>query len=149
MYFIDRRKIEATLAYMSQHINLFNEKTEWRSEVEKLALERLAQNVIEAFIDIGNHMIDGFIMRDPGSYEDIVDILVDEQVIPKDNEAGFKAIVQLRKALVSQYLTIDHDKLYTALKENQQVLKDFPRQVRHYLEQELGPVSAFMPENQE
>lgn len=31
-------------------------------------------------------MIDGFIMRDPGSYEDIIDILVDERVIPKDTK---------------------------------------------------------------
>ncbi|MFC7394306.1 DUF86 domain-containing protein [Scopulibacillus cellulosilyticus] len=149
MYFIDRRKIEDTLTYMTEHMKLFNEKTEWPSEVEKLALERLTYNLIEGFIDIGNHMIDGFIMRDPGSYEDIVDILVDEKVIPKDNEAGFKKIVQLRKVLVSQYLTIDHDKLYRTLKENQQVIIDFPKQVRDYLEQELGPVSAFMPENHE
>lgn len=26
-------------------------------------------------------MIDGFIMRDPGSYDDIMDILVDEKVV--------------------------------------------------------------------
>ena len=26
-------------------------------------------------------MIDGFIMRDPGSYEDIIDIMEDERVI--------------------------------------------------------------------
>ena len=32
-------------------------------------------------MDVGNLMIDGFIMRDPGSYEDIIDILIDEKVI--------------------------------------------------------------------
>ena len=29
-------------------------------------------------------MIDGFIMRDPGGYEDIIDIMEDEKVITKE-----------------------------------------------------------------
>ena len=37
--------------------------------------------VIESIIDVGNTMIDGFIMRDPGGYEDIIDIMEDEKVI--------------------------------------------------------------------
>ena len=35
---------------------------------------------MESMMDVGNLMIDGFIMRDPGSYEDIIDILVDEKL---------------------------------------------------------------------
>ena len=44
-------------------------------------------------------MIDGFIMRDPGSYEDIIDILDDEKVITTEMSEGFKKIVSLRKNL--------------------------------------------------
>ena len=47
----------------------------------QLALERMVQISIDSVLDVGNAMIDGFIMRDPGSYEDIIDILLDEKVI--------------------------------------------------------------------
>lgn len=36
------------------------------SDKDRLALERTASVLIEAVIDVGNQMIDAFIMRDPG-----------------------------------------------------------------------------------
>lgn len=41
-------------------------------------------------LDVGNAVIDGFIMRDPGSYEDIIDILQDEKVISEEKAMQFK-----------------------------------------------------------
>ena len=42
-------------------------------------------------------MIDGFIMRDPGSYEDIIDILIDEKVIANEKEKPFKELISYAK----------------------------------------------------
>ena len=41
-------------------------------------------------------MIDGFIMRDPGSYDDIIDILEDEKVIQSEQAIPLKAFISLR-----------------------------------------------------
>lgn len=87
MYFVDRENIENTLLYYNGLLEVL-EQQEAVSFLEKLGIERLAQMVVESIIDVGNLMIDGFIMRDPGSYEDIIDILVDERVIPKEHEAS-------------------------------------------------------------
>ena len=85
MYFIDRNNITATLTYMNSIVNVIEKTSKFPlGEVEELALERIAQNIIESIIDVGNSMIDGFIMRDPGSYDDIIDILLDEKVITAD-----------------------------------------------------------------
>lgn len=149
MYFVDRQKISQTLAYMDDMLALFEKETNWQSRVEQLALERLAQNIIESVIDVGNQMIDGFIMRDPGSYEDVIDILVDEKVIPKDQGGGFKTVIQLRKPLVQRYMLIDHQKLRETLAKHILPLKQFSKHVAGYLEQELGPVSAFSPDKTE
>ena len=70
--------------------------------------------IIESFLDVGNSMIDGFIMRDPGSYEDIIDILDDEKVITTEMCEGFKKIVSLRKNLQQDYTTVDHNTLLNA-----------------------------------
>ncbi len=59
------------------------------------ALERIAHVIIESIIDVGNSMIDGFIMRDPGSYEDIIDIMEDEKVITAEMADPLKHVIEL------------------------------------------------------
>ncbi|TLS38831.1 type VII toxin-antitoxin system HepT family RNase toxin [Pseudalkalibacillus caeni] len=147
MYFVDRKKIEEALAYMEKCLTLFEERDSWSQSIERLALERISQTVIESIIDVGNNMIDGFIMRDPGSYEDIIDILDDEKVIKPEHKDPLKEIIRLRKVLVQQYSSIDHENLHRTLQGNLDVLKQFPPEVRSYLTKELGPVSAFLPED--
>lgn len=79
MYFIDRSKITETINYMNSLLDLYEGKTSWVTLEDQLALERLSHNIVESIIDVGNSMIDGFIMRDPGSYDDIIDIMTDEK----------------------------------------------------------------------
>ncbi|MDN7247228.1 DUF86 domain-containing protein [Planococcus shenhongbingii] len=147
MYFIDRNKITETVAYMSSLVELYEEKKEWSTLVDQLALERLANNIIESIIDVGNSMIDGFIMRDPGSYEDIIDILVDEKVITAEMDEPLKQVVELRKMLVREFMKVDHQELVAVIGSRLESLKDFGPKVEYYLEHELGPVSAFLPES--
>ncbi|HLQ82536.1 MAG TPA: HepT-like ribonuclease domain-containing protein, partial [Pseudogracilibacillus sp.] len=65
MYFVDRSKIEKILVYMDELLNEIKDKP-FDSKLEKLGLQRSTQMVIESIMDVGNMMIDGFIMRDPG-----------------------------------------------------------------------------------
>ncbi|OCA81429.1 hypothetical protein A8F95_16540 [Bacillus wudalianchiensis] len=130
---------------MEAKLSVFAEQPQWEAAIEQAALERIAHIVIESMLDVGNAMIDGFIMRDPGSYEDIVDILEDEQVIEKEAAASLKAVVALRKMLVQHYTTVDYKEVKRVFEENFSALEQFPAQVRAYLTNELGPVSAFKP----
>src|SRR5690606_17249287 len=146
MYFIDRRKITETVAYMNSLLELYETKTKWEGLEGELALERLTQNIIESIIDVGNSMIDGFIMRDPGSYDDIIDILTDEKVITAEMDAPLKNVIGLRKALVRDFMKMEHSNLVSVLNASMEPLKAFGPKVEHYLVHELGPVSAFIPE---
>lgn len=143
MYFVDREKLEGTLEFLEGQIQIFNKLDNIHDDVQKSALERVAQMMLESVIDVGNSMIDGFIMRDPGSYNDIIDILLDEQVITEKDAEQFKHLIPFRKNLVLFFTTVDHEKLHRLLQENLQAFIDFPQHVRTYLEKELGPVSAF------
>lgn len=148
MYFVDRKRIEATLQYIEEKLQLFQETTSWNSKLAQLALERLAHGIVEAIIDVGNAMIDGFIMRDPGSYEDIIDILRDEQVIDEQEANMIKDVVAFRKELVQSYTSIDHKQLEALMREHLPALQTFPNRVRTYLTEELGPVSAFLADDE-
>ncbi|HHY22058.1 MAG TPA: DUF86 domain-containing protein [Bacilli bacterium] len=146
MYFVDREKIEAILVYMERNVKLFTEQSDWTTPIEQLALERITHTIIESILDVGNSMIDGFIMRDPGSYEDIVEILEDESVVSVDDAKQLKAVIRLRKMLVQEYDAVVHGELQSIVNENISALQGFSAAIRHYLEHELGPVSAFLPE---
>lgn len=143
MYFVDRKKIEQTLQCLEQAMAVFSAKEEYVQQSDRYALERMAHLIIDCILDIGNAIIDGFIMRDPGSYEDIIDILVDEKVVqPKEGES-LKEVVRLRKMLVQDYINVQHEQVIAVLQEQRAVIEAYPSHVRRYLEQELGPVSAF------
>ena len=150
MYFIDRKKISTTLSYMESLVELLESSPSLTTDaIGNLALERIALNAIESILDVGNAMIDGFIMRDPGSYDDIIDILVDEKVITPEMDVPLKRVIALRKMLVRDYVSVDHVEVANIMLENKEALKTFPITVAHYLVNELGPVSAFLPEDNE
>ncbi|WP_409366699.1 DUF86 domain-containing protein [Lysinibacillus sp. 38-6] len=148
MYFVDRNKITTNLQYLDKLLAIFEAEDNWlQNDISKLALERIGHNVMESMMDVGNLMIDGFIMRDPGSYEDIIDILIDEKVVSSDMEASLKAVVGLRKMLVREFVSVDITEVVNVLTASLPALKQFAPAVNSYLTNELGPVSAFLPED--
>lgn len=147
MYFVDRKLLDTRLGFLKEVLAYTEQIAQVpQSKTEQLAYERAIHLLIECILDIGNQMIDGFIMRDPGSYEDIIDILEDEQVIYDEVRASLKQLIQLRKLLVSQYTELDIHNLWQTYQQAKAQLRLFPDLVRGYLENELGPVSAFTPE---
>ncbi|MEK4230472.1 DUF86 domain-containing protein [Solibacillus sp. FSL H8-0538] len=147
MYFVDRNKITLNLSHLDELLAIFESEKNWlKDDISKLALQRIGHNVMEAMMDVGNLVIDGFIMRDPGSYEDIIDIFVDEKVITPEMDAPLKAVVGLRKMLVREFLAVDNAEVVEVITANLPVLKQFSGKVYNFLTHELGPVSAFLPE---
>src|SRR5699024_7259559 len=107
-YFVDREQIESLLQHIERCMMTFESKTTWQDIVDQFAVERLGQVLIESVLDVGNLMIDGFIMRDPGGYSDIIDILYDEAVIDPEHADLLKQLILERKRLVRDYMNINH-----------------------------------------
>ncbi|MFY0518238.1 DUF86 domain-containing protein [Lysinibacillus sp. UGB7] len=148
MYFVDRNKITKNLQYLDELLAIFEAEDNWlQNDIKKLAIERIGHNVMESMMDVGNLMIDGFIMRDPGSYKDIIDILIDEKVVTTEMEASLKAVVGLRKMLVREFINVDVEEVVNVLTISLSTLKQFSTAVNNYVTNELGPVSAFLPED--
>src|SRR5690625_307629 len=142
MYFVDREKIEQILQYIDELLYEFHQHS-FNSSLEKLGLERMVHMLIESTLDVGNMMIDGFIMRDPGSYEDIIDILVDEKVLPERDAEAYKKVIRLRNHVIRDYVSVDHNELNETLAINWHILKQFSSYIKAYLDNELGVAHAF------
>lgn len=136
MYFVDREELTLKLAYINQLSQVLEES-------EGYALERIAHMLIESVVDVGNMIIDGFIMRDPGSYKDVLDILEMEQVIPAQDAQMMRDTLYLRQWFVRDYINIDHNEVKRVFMENIASYKQFKANVDTFIENELGPVSAF------
>ncbi|MFJ6412171.1 DUF86 domain-containing protein [Terribacillus sp. AE2B 122] len=147
MYFVDKRKIEAILTYMEELLGV--EIPHSAGLTGKLAAERRAQLLIEGILDTGNSVIDGFIMRDPGSYDDIIDILADEKVIEEDTAPAFKEVIGLRKMLTAEYQHVDHQRLADTMEKHHGLLKQYVEWVRAYLVDETRTASAFARSSQD
>ena len=147
MYFVNREKIEQTLVQMETLLAHYA-KLEGETLTLELARQRVAVLLMEGVIDVGNAMIDGFIMRDPGSYEDIVDIMLDENVLDAETARATKELVLLRAYYVRQFVEADSTRFESWVAEWKTTFESFPSRVRRYLEVELGPVSAFLPESE-
>lgn len=147
MYFVDRKKIVEILDYLDSTLEAVYKEQTYHTFLGKRALERMTQIVIESVLDVGNMMIDGFIMRDPGGFDDIIDILVDESVLPEREQEAYKTIIQLRKMVVKNYLSVDHVFMHNTLFENKSVLHAFSTHVKTYLDNGPGAVNAFSNDN--
>ncbi|MEE1107447.1 DUF86 domain-containing protein [Macrococcoides canis] len=136
MYFVDREELALKLDYID---TLSNEL----AQSEGFALERIAHMLIESVVDVGNMIIDGFIMRDPGSYKDVLDILEMEKVIPVQYAEMMRSTLYLRQWFVRDYINIDHAEVKRVFMENIESYQHFKADVNMFIEHELGPVSAF------
>ena len=143
MYFVDIEKLEARLTVFDQQIHLVEQHPQWETLIEHRALERIGMLMIESVLDVGNAIIDGFIMRDPGSYQDIVDILLDEKVIHSQLHQSLGKLIVFRKQLMQDYGDMDIEKLKEYLLEDHVNLAHFPKQVREFMLEKMPPYHAF------
>lgn len=143
MYDVNTPKIEQVLTHMSSMLQILQEllaEGEQKitdSRILTVAMERALHLSIEAIADVGNALIDGFIMRDPGSYTDIVEILRDERVINDQEAKVLTETVLFRKHLVNEYTQVPVLEMIRLVTDSLPSLEAFAPKIRAYLEQEL------------
>lgn len=138
MYFVNKEKLNTKLNYLQQLITDYPQ-----SKDNHYAFERIAQMFIESAVDIGNMVIDGFILRDPGNYKDVIDILELEKVISKDTQVHINKTVDVRKQFVHYYDELDTASLIPLFDETVPYYQQFIEEVIHFLKSEDVPVTAF------
>lgn len=138
MYFVNKEKLNTKLNYLQQLITDYPQ-----SKDNHYAFERIAQMFIESAVDIGNMVIDGFLLRDPGNYKDVIDILELEKVISKDTQVHINKTVDVRKQFVHYYDELDTASLIPLFDETVPYYQQFIEEVIRFLKSEDVPVTAF------
>ncbi|WP_180706870.1 DUF86 domain-containing protein [Staphylococcus intermedius] len=138
MYFVDKTQLETKLKYLKK-------LTEDYETVKSnhYAFERVAQMLIESSVDIGNMIIDAFILRDPGNYKDVIDILELEGAISKETQHALHQTIDVRRQFVHYYDTLDTAQLIPLFDETVPFYQQFIQEILQFLENENVPVTAF------
>jgi uncharacterized protein YutE (UPF0331/DUF86 family) len=140
MYYVNREAIAKRLDAVPELAGALRQLASgWTgSTLEGLAQERALHLAAEIVTDVGSALIDGFLMRDASSYEDIVDIILEEGVIGGDL-AMLRELAALRKPLVQHYTDWPRHELHPLTAPLADRLEQFAREVDAYLNRELGP----------
>jgi uncharacterized protein YutE (UPF0331/DUF86 family) len=80
------------------------------------ALHRL-QTSIQAFVDLGGYIIASLGLRTPGTSGEVIEILVERGLLPKEQRDRHVSMIQFRNRIVHFYNNIDLKILYQILQE--------------------------------
>ncbi|UVI28227.1 DUF86 domain-containing protein [Paenibacillus spongiae] len=140
MYYVNREQISIRLAVIPDIAEALTTLAKsWNgSLLQGLSQERALHLAVETVTDVGSYLIDGFIMRDASSYEDIIEIIAGENVFPEPLKVTLLELVRLRRPLVQDYYEWTREALHPLTQVLPETLSAFKSAVEAYLLQELG-----------
>lgn len=125
------KKAEEYLQYLEGIRKKYDKKEFKNDPLVFGSTERFLHLVIEALLDIGNHIISDKNLGEVEFYKDIPELLYQNNYINKGQKDIFVQIAGFRNILVHEYLEIDLDIVYKILKSNlidlQSILKEYAK----------------------
>ena len=137
MYYVNVEQIESRLQFIEDLIDAAERLPDGHDPIVHLAGQRIVHMAAECVTDIGSLLIDGFLMRDASSYEDIVQIMRDEKVAEDELFPYLYSLVSLRKPLVQQYDRINNEEVQRHARALPEQLEKFAAGVRDFIKREL------------
>ncbi|MGF7045833.1 uncharacterized protein YutE (UPF0331/DUF86 family) [Paenibacillus sp. DS2015] len=141
MYYVNKEQIERRLNAIpdiAEGLHIAAESWD-NGLLLGLVQERSLHLAIEVVTDVCSYLIDGFIMRDASSYEDIVQITYEENVFDDNIYQVLIQLVKLRKPLVQDYCDWDRRSIHPLTAVLPDILNRFTDSTRRYLENEWVP----------
>lgn len=141
MYYVNREQIARRLDAIPEVAEGLRQAVQaWDGGlILGMVQERCLHLAVEIVTDVGSYLIDGFIMRDASSYDDIIQINYEENVFDESTYGVLRQLVTLRKPLVQDYYSWQRTVLNPLSAALPDVLEQFSGQVSTYVEKELGP----------
>lgn len=95
------------------------------------------QLAIETVLDIGEMLISGLRLRKPEEAREILLILAENNIIPKDFANSFMPISGLRNILVHEYAKIDLGKIYDYIQDKLSDFDLYARKIAQFVKKEI------------
>lgn len=130
-----RNRISLVNEYLSHLKEMQNlSETEYLADFRNYnTVERLLQLTIEAFIDVGNHLVAVNTWGKPSNYREIFQILTEQGILTEDLGKKSQDIIGFRNILVHHYFRLDRELVYKILQDDLDDLASLARHIIHRL----------------
>ena len=98
-----------------------------------LAVERCLHVLIEAALDIGNHILSSIVGETPDSYAQTIKLLGEKEILPLEFVSKIQKMAGFRNILVHEYMEVDLNIIYQFLQEKPDDFREFNKYIRNYL----------------
>lgn len=136
---VDRDALSARLAALETYLaeiagfrEIERERYVREPGVHHLA-ERYLHLACEAVLDVAHHVIAEEGLRQPASYREAIEVLVDSGYLTAELGARLQRWMGFRNVLVHFYLDLDHGRTYDAIREDLGDLSAFARAMARLL----------------
>ena len=139
---VDRILLERILSEITSEVNDLKNATDITWEVyrtDKRArrfVERTLHIIIEACIDLAQHIISDEKMREPSSYRDTFAVLAENDVLQSGDLERFENMASFRNLLVHYYERVDDEIVYGIFKKELPDFDFFVKRIVEYLSRE-------------
>jgi uncharacterized protein YutE (UPF0331/DUF86 family) len=141
---VDRILLEKILADIISNVHGLRQANDITWEVyqtdirSRRFVERTLHVLIEACIDVAQHIISDEHFREPASYRDAFVVLAEERVINPDDLPRFEQMAAFRNLIVHYYERVDDGIVYGVFKQNLGDFDLFVERIVAYLKQRMG-----------
>ena len=98
-------------------------------------VERVLQIIVEAMVDVGQHIIADEGFRAPNTYRDVFRILCENNVLPYDKMPRFEKIAAFRNILVHHYEGVEGTVVYSIFSQSLPDIEDFLTYIQTWADQ--------------
>lgn len=133
---IDREKIESKIDLIDRNLKKLGEKG---SEIENFwdqqGVKYTLQEIIEACIDISNHIISAEGFERPEEYREYFRVLGDENLIEKGLSEKLQQMAGFRNILVHRYQEVENERLKQFIDQDLGDIEDFINQLNTWMDE--------------
>lgn len=134
-----KESIVTRLAFIEQEVNDFKafEGVNWQTystqRDKQRNIERIAENLANASIDIAKIVLAGEAIEMPGSYKEAMQKLGLMKIIPMELAGELMELVEVRNALAHQYLDIKWDKIKFFIINGSRIINQFADLIQKFV----------------
>jgi uncharacterized protein YutE (UPF0331/DUF86 family) len=128
MLMMDKELLSRKLSRLQNYIDVLKtaEDINWQKYRDDLRIkafvERYLHLAIEELLDIANHFVSFYQWREPAGYRDLLLILTEHEILPREYLSVFQNMASFRNMLVHRYENIDDELVFGFFKKK---LEDF------------------------
>lgn len=140
---VDEDVVVAKLRHVNEYTSDLREmrrglsKAEYRSDVvTQRAVERTFENLIQACIDLAQHVRSAENLSPGGTSKEEIEALGNAGVLSAETQEKLEEAVGFRNVLAHQYASVDHELVYGVLQNDLQWFERFQQEVAEWYTQE-------------